>query len=122
DEEGKFFRKVADRGPRKGEGGSTRQGIYCCTAEGKLLAYKNAGQDAAVMREVLRQGLAAWRKLPADQRRPGTPSIGETGASDKRYERTPPKNAIIVNVFTRILNRDSSGSWTGGSCPIEGAN
>ena len=29
DDEGEFFRKVANQGPRKGEGRSTRQGIYC---------------------------------------------------------------------------------------------
>ena len=38
---GKFFRGVADQGPRKGEGGSTRQGHYAFTAGGKLLAYNN---------------------------------------------------------------------------------
>ena len=27
DAEGQFFRRVADQGPRKGTGGSTRQGI-----------------------------------------------------------------------------------------------
>src|SRR5215813_3812829 len=70
DDEGRFFRSVADQGPRKGAGGSTRQGIYCLTASGKLLAYKNS-QDAGVMREVLRQGLAQWRQLPASERRPG---------------------------------------------------
>ena len=60
DEEGTFFRKVADQGPRKGVGGGTRQGIYCLTASGKLLAYKNA-QDASVMREALEQGLKRWK-------------------------------------------------------------
>src|SRR5438270_6623311 len=77
DAEGEFFRKVADQGPRKGEGGSTRQGIYCLTADGQLLTYKNAGQDAGVMREVLRHGLAQWRKLPADRRRAGAVKIDE---------------------------------------------
>src|SRR5439155_8322714 len=82
DAEGRFFRQVADQGPRKGEGGSTRQGIYCLTADGKLLAYKNAGQDADVMREVLREGLAAWRRLPADRRRPGAVPVPDAGEHD----------------------------------------
>ena len=68
---GEFFRKVANQGPRKGQGGSTRQGIYCLTADGKLLAYKNAGQNAGVMREVLQRALVAWKKLPEDRRKPG---------------------------------------------------
>src|SRR5205823_3369628 len=70
DAEGAFFRKVADQGPRKGAGGSTRQGIYCLTPDGTLLAYKNAGQAPDVMREVLRRGLAEWKKLPATRRKP----------------------------------------------------
>src|SRR5258708_21341296 len=67
DAEGVFFRKVADQGPRKGQGGSTRQGIYCLTASGKLLAYKNH-QDPEVMRDVLQRALAEWKKLPAAER------------------------------------------------------
>ena len=58
DAEGEFFRKVADQGPRKGKDGSTRQGIYVCTASGRMLAYRNH-QDAAVMRGVLKQALVA---------------------------------------------------------------
>src|SRR5436309_14380512 len=76
DAEGEFFRKVADEGPRKGEGGSTRQGIYCLTADGKLLAYRNA-QNPDVMREVLRRGLAEWRKLPETTRKPGAPAVND---------------------------------------------
>src|SRR5947209_4330753 len=60
DAEGRFFRRVADQGPRKGTGGSTRQGVYCLTADGQLLAYKNH-QDPRVMREMLRQALKAWQ-------------------------------------------------------------
>jgi hypothetical protein len=122
DEEGKFFRRVADQGPRKGEGGSTRQGIYCLTADGKLLAYKNAGQAPDVMRDVLRQGLAQWRKLPAAQRRPGASTVGDSGATDKRFDRKPPKSGLIVNVFTRILDRDSSGACSCGTCDFAGGN
>src|SRR5262249_33629739 len=87
DPEGEFFRKVADQGPRKGEGGATRQGIYMFTADGKLLAYKNAGQAPDVMRQVLKQGLAEWAKLPEERRQPGAVKIGELDPIDKRYDR-----------------------------------
>lgn len=60
DAEGKFFRDVSNQGPRKGKVGATRQGIYCLTADGKLLTYKNAGQAPDVMRETLRQSLSEW--------------------------------------------------------------
>src|SRR5947209_13762832 len=87
---GEFFRKVADQGPRKGEGGSTRQGIYCLTASGKLLAYKNA-TDPTVMKETLRRGLAEWKRLPASERTPGAVKVEDSGKTDARYTRTPPE-------------------------------
>src|SRR5438552_14377686 len=104
DAEGQFFRKVADQGPRKSHDGSTRQGIYCFTADGELLAYKNAGQDANVMREVFKQGLAKWDRLPAERRRPGAVKVGEPGRADARYSRTPPPGGLILTAYTRILD------------------
>jgi hypothetical protein len=121
DAEGEFFRKVADQGPRKGAGGSTRQGIYCLTASGKLLAYKNA-QNPDVMREVLRQGLAAWRKLPAEERKPAAVKIDDLGKADARYTRTPPDGGAIVTVHTRILDADAKSGFTQGTCEFPGGD
>src|SRR5438270_357591 len=109
DAEGEFFRKVADQGPRKGAGGSTRQGIYCLTADGKLLIYKNAGQAPDVMRDVLRQGLKAWRALPESQRQPGAIQVGEIDGVDRNYSRTPPPGGLVAKVYTRLLERDEQG-------------
>ncbi len=122
DEEGEFFRSVADQGPRKGAGGSTRQGIYCFTADGKLLAYKNAGQDADVMREVFRSALRAWGKLPLERRRPGAVVIDDPRKQDERYVRTPPQNGLILRVYARILDRNSQGEYVPGSCDSPGAD
>jgi hypothetical protein len=121
DTEGRFFREVASQGPRKGEGGSTRQGIYCFTADGKLLAYKNAGQAPVVMRETLRQGLHEWRKLPAQRRKPGAVTVVGSGKTDPRYTRTPPPGGQILNVYTRILDR-TGGTWCKGTCPTLGGD
>jgi hypothetical protein len=118
DAEGKFFRKVADQGPRKGKGGSTRQGIYILTADGKLLTYKNS-QDAGVMREVLEKGLKEWRKLPADRRKPGAVKVGDLSKPDSRYSRTPPRGGLILNVYTRILDKDGD-TYCKGTCKFEG--
>lgn len=106
DAEGAFFRKVADQGPRKGKDGSTRQGIYCLTAGGKLLAYKNAGQAPDVMRETLRQGLVEWAKLPAAERRPAGTQVPEIERVDPQYSRTPPPGGLVLNVYARLLDRD----------------
>ncbi len=119
DDEGTFFRKVADQGPRKGAGGSTRQGIYCLTASGKLLAYKNAGQDPAVMRDTLAQGLRRWNALPADERRPGAVAVPGAPKVDGRFARTPPEGGLVLRSFTRILDRGKAG-LTRGSCEVRG--
>jgi hypothetical protein len=115
DAEGEFFRGVADQGPRKGEGGATRQGIYCLTADGKLLAYKNAGQNPEVMRETLRQGLREWQKLPGERRKPDAVNVEDLTKIDSQYARTPPPGGLIVNVSTRILDHDKD-SFCRGTC------
>jgi hypothetical protein len=122
DAEGQFFRKVADQGPRKGEGGSTRQGIYCLTADGKLLAYKNAGQDANVMRDVLKQGLREWQKLPEERRKPSAVKIEDAGKTDSRYSRTLPPGGLVVNVYTRILDYNDQKELCHGTCKSLGGD
>jgi hypothetical protein len=118
DAEGKFFRSVADQGPRKGRGGSTRQGIYIFTADGKLLAYKNAGQAPDAMRDVLKRGLSEFRKLPAERRKPGAIKVDDAGKADRRYSRTPPAGGLVLKAYTRILGRDGD-KYSRGTCKSE---
>ncbi|MEW4570369.1 hypothetical protein AB1L88_21085 [Tautonia sp. JC769] len=108
DAEGEFLRKVAGQGPRGGQGG-TLQGIYTLTPDGTLLAYKNAGQAPDVMREVLRNALDAWNRLPESRRRSAAIASEDLGTVDAQYDRTPPEGGLIVKVFTRALERDESG-------------
>ena len=110
DAEGKFFISVADQGPRRGNG--TRQGIYCLTPSGKLLAYKNAGQNADVMREVFQEGLRKWQRLPEEERRPGAITVGEHGPLDARFTRQPPAGGLIVKVHGRLLEKAPGGKFT----------
>jgi hypothetical protein len=121
DAEGDFFRKVADQGPRKGQGGSTRQGIYVCTASGKMLAYRNH-HDPAVMRGVLKQALRDWKALPAGEREPGAVKVPELGKADPVFDRTPPRGGLIVDVFTRILDRTDKGDFCPGTCAFKGGD
>ena len=118
DAEGEFFRKVANQGPRKGEGGDTRQGIYCLTASGKLLAYKNAGQSPEVMREVLREGLKKWNALPETERKPGAVQVPEHGTFDRAFHRVPPTNGLILNVYTRALDRVGEQDFSDAVCRV----
>jgi hypothetical protein len=110
DEEGEFFIRVADQGPRKGEGGSTRQGIYCFTASGKLLAYRNH-RDVAVVLSEFKKALAAFKRLPADQREPGAVRVPDRAGEklDRQFTRRPPKDGAIITVHTRVLERDETG-------------
>ena len=118
DAEGKFFISVAEQGPRRGVGGATRQGIYCLTADGKLLAYKNAGLSAEVMREVLQAGLRKWRQLPEDERRAGAVTVPEHGPVDPRYSRTAPAGGLILNVHARLLDLTGAGKFTDAVCKV----
>jgi hypothetical protein len=120
DAEGRFWRKVADQGPRKGAGGSTRQGIYCFTADGKLLAYRNH-HDPAVMRQELTRALSAFARLPGESRKPGAAGVEDAGKPDPRYHREPPKGAAVVTVYTRILDRDGDG-FCRGTCSRPGGD
>lgn len=121
DAEGEFFRKVADQGPRKGEGGATRQGIYVCTASGKLIGYRNA-QDATVMRGVLKKALKDWNALSADERKPGAVQVPEFSKPDPKYHRIPPKDGLVVSVYTRILDRTDKGEFCVGTCGFKGGD
>ena len=121
DTEGEFFRKVAGQGPRTGEGGGTRQGIYAFTADGELLSYKNAGQNAEVTRDELKRALEKFRKLPPARRGPGAVEVGDPGRSDPRYTRTPPAGGLVVRVHTRILDR-AGDEYCKGACKTTGGD
>jgi hypothetical protein len=108
DADGEFFRKLADQGPRKVEDGSTRQGIYCLTPGGKLLAYRN-GQDADSVRRLLQKGLAEWARLTEAERKAVLPQAKETQPADHHFCRVPPVGGLIVNVYTRMLRQDAKG-------------
>jgi len=104
DDEGDFFRKLGEQGPRQGEG--TRQGIYLFTAGGKLLMFRNHN-DPEVMRTSILEGLKEWQRLPAQQRAPGAIKVEGAARVDKAYERLPPKGGLVVTTHTRILDKAS---------------
>jgi len=103
DEEGRFLRRLGEQAGRTGDG--TRQGIYCCTADGEVLEFKNAGQAPAVMRDSLRRGLDAWRRLPSDRRRPGAVTVPGLDQADPRYTRTPPPGGPALPLRRRTWDR-----------------
>jgi hypothetical protein len=121
DDEGEFFRKVSDQGPRKGAGTNTRQGIYVFSAGGILLGFKNH-RDPDVMRQFLIDSLKSWQRLPARERMPMAVEVGEIGKVDPVYHRELPKGGAVVNVYTRILDRTADGEICPGTCSFPGGD
>ena len=112
DAEGEFWKKVYMQGPRA-TGSGTRQGIYTLTADGELLAYKNAGQSAKSTRDQLALALRKWNALPEARRKPGGVKVEARGKLDPNFSRTPPAGGLIVRVHARILDKKDDGYFTG---------
>jgi hypothetical protein len=121
DAEGEFFRTMATAAGRKGDGGATRQGIYVFAADGTVLGYKNAGQDAGVMKQVFRDALTKFDKLPEAKRKPGAIRVPDPGKLDPKYTRPLPKDGLVVRVNARILDR-KDGELCAGTCPMSGGD
>ena len=102
---GKFFRSVADQGPRKG--GGTRQGRYAFTASGKLLGFNNNRDPQRIIR-MLEDSLLRYRALPAAERRPGAVRIPALARDerDPRYARSVDGDTIPVKVHSRVLKKE----------------
>jgi hypothetical protein len=125
DAEGEFFRKTASQGPRKGEGGATRQGIYVFTAAGELLSFSNNGGNAEATRDHLKRALAKFRELPASKTKPGAVEVPDRGKPDPNYTRTPPPGGLIVRVHARILEEKKDAVealFAKGSCSMKGGD
>jgi len=104
---GEFFRNVADQGPRKGQGGSTRQGHYTLTADGKLLGYNNnrgAGRHAGMIDAALKK----WQQLPKESRAPGAVKVPllKPDQLDKKYARLMPEGTVVLKTSTRLLKQN----------------
>jgi hypothetical protein len=120
DEEGKFFRRVANQGPRKDSG--TKQSVYCLTADGKFLSCRPGDVTPEYMRATLKQGLDAWKKLPEAERKPGAVKVPDLAKVDGRFSPKPPAGGLILNVYARILDKDAHGQIVKGTCKTIGGD
>jgi hypothetical protein len=113
DEECLLFQKIAEQGHYAGrtKPSSTRQGTYATTADGRLLISWNTN-DPRVVASKLRQAIARWEKLPAEERPPAAPSPLDA-ARLNRAERFFPEAGLVLRVNTRDLPRDppQEGRW-----------
>ena len=102
-EEGGFFKKVVEQGPREGSG--TKQGHYVFTAQGKLLGFNNnrgPERRLAMMRDALRK----WEALPDSEKRG---EIAGMVHGDEKFQRKLPDGGQVVKVFTRALEESGEG-------------
>ncbi|BDS08265.1 hypothetical protein NT6N_33050 [Oceaniferula spumae] len=101
DAEGEFFRNMASQGPRKGEGGSTRQGHYVFTSGGKLLGYNN-NRGAERRLAMIHDALKKWEALPDAEKKAEVPDRGKV---DAKFTRNLPEGGRIINVYIRALEK-----------------
>lgn len=103
DAEGRFYQKIARQGPRKNMR-STTQGLYACTADGKLLGYTNNRGPERVKRML---------KKALDSFEPSETAAIETGSSDPRYPREVPQGGRVVRVTSKTLGGfdENPGRW-----------
>ena len=73
------------------------------------------------MRDFIHDSYKAWEKLPASERAKGVVEVGDVKKVDANYSRTPPKGGLIVNVFTRILDRQDD-FFCHGTCKFPGGD
>ena len=93
DNEGKFYQKIANQGPRK-VGRGTTQGLYTADAAGQLLAFTNNRGSQRVQR-MIQATLAKHRPIKITAIAKGTP--------DARYNPKPPKGGLVVRVTSKVL-------------------
>jgi hypothetical protein len=98
-DEGKFYRKVVEQGPRKGNG--TRQGHYVFTPKGSLLGYNNnRGLERRL--SMMKDALEKWKNLPVQER---FAEVAQDATGDERHQRILPQGGQIIKVYTRALDQ-----------------
>ena len=93
DNEGKFYQKIANQGPRK-IGLGTTQGLYTANASGQLLAFTN-NREATRVLGMMNGALKKYRPVKVTALDKGTP--------DARYNPKLPKGGLVVRVTSKVL-------------------
>ena len=93
DNEGKFYQKIANQGPRK-VGLGTTQGLYTANASGQLLAFTN-NRGATRVLGMMNGALKKYRPVKV--------AALDKGTSDARYNPKLPKGGLVVRVTSKVL-------------------
>jgi hypothetical protein len=104
DPECRLFQKFAELGHYRRPGAS-RQGTYCVTPSGVLLASVNSN-DPGRIADTLEKALAKWATLKREERL--LPTDPEKQRADiKRFERFYPKDGLVLYVTSRDMPREA---------------
>lgn len=103
DNEGRFYQKIANQGPRK-VGQGTTQGLYSADANGQLLGFTN-NRGAERVQRMLNGAL--------QKHRPEKVASIAKGRPDARYNPQPPKGGLVVRVTSKILGgyEEPASEW-----------
>ena len=93
DNEGKFYQKIANQGPRK-VGRGTTQGLYTADASGQLLAFTNNRGTSRVL---------GMMKGALKKHRPMKVTAIAKGRPDARFNPKLPKGGLVVRVTSKVL-------------------
>lgn len=105
DEEGEYFRKIAEQGHYAGrtKPTATRQGLYIATVDGTLLASDNTSSSIQVMR-LMQKGLNGWNR--GGNKR--TEKFMDSVSPDERKNVSFPKSGMVLRQTMRDLPRAKS--------------
>jgi len=104
DAEGDFFREVVSSVPQPYKEDPSRQGIYCASPSGRLLAHIRNMSGHMDVPGVLQQGLREFERLSASERAPG--AVGELTA-DPYAVTLPPAGGVVLRTYTRRMQRSA---------------
>lgn len=96
DPAGEFYKKVASQREPFQPGVRSTQGFYAFAADGTLLRGWN-NRNVPRMREYLERALRDFKPAPAEK---------AEAARDPRFARSLPDGAVVVDVFTKVLEAD----------------
>jgi hypothetical protein len=103
DPECRLFQKFAELGHYRTPG-ATRQGTYCVSPSGVLLASINSNDPRRIL-DLLEKSLAKWETLSREERL--LPTDPRKQLSEiKRPERYYPEHGLVLNVTSRDMPRD----------------
>ena len=108
DDDSRFVARIRKQAPARPQKRSGGQGMYMVTADGHLLYYCSSFMSMRNPKSHLDKGLKAWRELAPARRRPNAIRVP---AARKLNRVAPPRNGLVLRVYSRQLDRQTDGKY-----------